>query len=85
MWSNERYLSRRGEAINTVRAEREKLDAFIAASKWKSFLPKALEWVLPYFKLATTPGVPITEEKEEAWPRKRYKNRDPRNNNSDRL
>ena len=33
MWSNERYLSRRDEAINTVRAEREKLDAFIAAKE----------------------------------------------------
>ena len=65
MWSNERYLSRRGEAINTVRAEREKLDAFIAASEGKSFLPKALEWVPPYFKLVTTPGVPITEERKK--------------------
>ena len=65
MWSNERYLSRRGEAANTVRAEREKLEAFIAASEGKSFLPKALEWVPPYFKLVTTPGVPITEERKK--------------------
>ena len=65
MWSNERYLSRRSEAINTVRAEREKLEAFISASEGKSFLPKALEWVPPYFKLVTTPGVPITEERKK--------------------
>lgn len=65
MWSNERYLSRRSEAVNTVKAEREKLEAFIAASEGKSFLPKALEWVPPYFKLVTTPGVPITEERKK--------------------
>lgn len=65
MWSNERYLSRRGEAVNTVRVEREKLEAFIAASEGKSFLPNALEWVPPYFKLVTTPGVPITEERKK--------------------
>jgi|P1105metagenome_2_1110788.scaffolds.fasta_scaffold12979_2 transposase len=65
MWSNERYLSKRGEAANTIRAEREKLEAFIAASEGKSFLPEALKWVPSYFKLVTTPGVPITEERKK--------------------
>ena len=65
MWSNERYLSRRGEVANTVRAEREKLEAFIAASEGKSFLPKELEWVPTYFRLHTAPGVPITEERRK--------------------
>ena len=65
MWSNERYLSRRSEVANTVRAEREKLEAFLVASKGKSFLPEALKWVPPYFKLITTPGVPITEERKK--------------------
>ena len=65
MWSNERYLSRRGEAASALRTERERLEAFIAASKGKSFLPEELEWVPPYFKLTTTPGVPITEERKK--------------------
>lgn len=65
MWSNERYLSRRGETARTVKAEREKLEAFIAASEGKSFLPKALEWVPSYFKLQTSPGVPVTEERKK--------------------
>ena len=65
MWSNERYLSRRGEVANTLKAERAKLETFIAASEGKSFLPKALEWVPSYFKLKTSPGVPVTEERKK--------------------
>jgi len=65
MWSNERYLSRRGEVANTIRTEREKLETFITASKGKSFLPKELEWVPSYFKLQTSPGIPVTEERKK--------------------
>ena len=65
MWSNERYLSRRGEVAGTIRTEREKLEKFIAASEGKSFLPKALEWVPPYFKLRTSRGVPVMEERKK--------------------
>ena len=65
MWSNERYLSRRGEVASQLKAEREKLEAFISASGGKSFLPKALEWIPSYFKLQTKPGTPITEERKK--------------------
>ena len=65
MWSNERYLSRRAEVASTIRTEREKLETFIAASEGQSFLPKALEWIPSYFKLQTSPGVPITEERRK--------------------
>ena len=65
MWSNERYLSRRGEVARTIKAEREKMEAFIATSGEKCFLPEALEWVPSYFKLKTSPGEPITEERKK--------------------
>ena len=65
MWSNERYLSRRGEVASQLKAEREKLEAFISASEGKSFLPKALEWIPSYFKLQTKPGIPVTEERKK--------------------
>ena len=65
MWSNERYLTKRGEAANTVRTEREKLEAFITASEGKSLLPKDLEWVPPYFKLRTVPGIPVAKERKK--------------------
>lgn len=65
MWSNERYLSRRGEVAGKIRAEREKLEAFIAANEGKSFLPKALEWIPSYFKLLTSPGIPVKEERKK--------------------
>ena len=65
LWSNERYLSRRGEVARMIKAEREKMDAFLATSREKSFLPEALEWVPPYFKLKTSPGEPITEERKK--------------------
>ena len=65
MWSNERYLSQRGEVAGRIRAEREKLEAFIATNEGKSFLPEALEWIPHYFKLRTSPGVPVTEERKK--------------------
>ena len=65
MWSNERYLSRRGEVASQLKAEREKLEAFISASEGKSFLPKALEWIPSYFNLQTKPGIPVTEERKK--------------------
>ena len=65
MWSNERYQSRRGEVAAKIKAEREKLEAFIAANEGKSFLPEALEWIPPYFALVTSLGTPVTEERKK--------------------
>lgn len=62
MWSNERYLAKRGEVTDKVGSERGKLETFISASAGESFLPEELNWIPPYFKLHTKPGVPRTKE-----------------------
>ena len=65
MWSNERYLSKRGAVAAAIKAERGKLESFIEASKGKSFLPKELEWIPSYFRLHTEPGIPVTVERKK--------------------
>lgn len=65
MWSNERYLSRRSSVSNTIKTEREELEAFIKESEGKCFFPESLQWIPPYFKLITEPGFPDVEEKKK--------------------
>lgn len=65
IWSNERYIARRGEVSRTVNAGREKLESFINVSKGKSFLPEDLGWIPAYFRLHTEPGTPVVVEKKK--------------------
>lgn len=64
IWSAERYRSKRRETSLKIENERKKLEAFISSSSDRSFLLKELEWIAPYFKLKTEPGIPRYKERK---------------------
>ncbi len=67
IWSAGRDSAGRHEVDRKVAAERKKLEAFLAESRGKSFLPEELRWVSPYFRLTLERGEPrVVESRTQA-------------------
>ncbi len=66
VWSADRYKAGYRKALQEIEEAREKVEAFIAESKGKSFLAdEELKWVPPWFTLETEQGEPRIEERKK--------------------